>query len=89
MNNFTKISNRIYVAQNQNGLNNSLYDCIGTEENGDGSYSKKLIRDMVENWPKQYPSIFIIMDHTFEGSYIYLEIVSENENLLTHIKNLN
>ena len=69
MNNFKKITGHLYTARNQNGFNNALYDYFGEET----SYTKKEIREMIQNHPTIYPTAFVIVDMTFECNRMYIE----------------
>ena len=83
--NAIKLSSNLYVVNNQNGVEQSLYDYFGHNSN-EQRYSKKEIRKMLQNYPKRtkkyhsrglsvYPCAFVIIDQTFECGRIYLDIV--------------
>lgn len=76
MSNFKKITNHLYTVENQNGFNNALYDyfqCI--DEN---SKSKKEVREMIQNFPKTYPTTFVIIDQSFECGRVFIEIINSD-----------
>jgi hypothetical protein len=95
-NNGIRLSANLYVADNQNGFEQCLYDYFGHNTN-DPSYTKKEIREMVQNYPKYdpewhslghaiYPCAFVIIDHTFECGRIYIDIIPPfSFNELVHI----
>lgn len=72
--NYKKISQIIYLADNQNGFNQSLYDYFECNSN-ESNYSKKDIRKMIQNFPTKYPCVFAIIDKVFECNRIYIDIV--------------
>jgi len=73
--NFKKESRLRYRAKNQNGFNAALYDFFeATDEGKDNSYSKKKIRECVQNWPTKYPCKITIISQMFECSRIYVDI---------------
>ena len=69
MSNFTHISANHYKVLNQNGFNNALYHYFSDEPH----FTKKRIREMVENYPTVYPCEIYIIDLTFECSRIFVE----------------
>lgn len=81
--NFKMITGHMYIAENQNGFNNSLYDYFGATDDGEGNeYSKKRVREMVQNIPPSYPIGIVIIDQTFECGRLYLEFF--NPDILKH-----
>jgi len=74
MGRFKKITGHLYSAENQNGFNNALYDYFSATDNGDNNtYSKKKVREMVQNFPEVYPTAFVIVDQSFECGRVYIE----------------
>jgi hypothetical protein len=74
--NFKRHINTIYTVYNQNGFNAALYDYFGL-----CNYSKKEIREMVQNHPTTYPKSIRIVDQSFECRRVYIEEINL-ENLL-------
>lgn len=81
-----KLSENLYVANNQNSFNQCLYDYFGCDdEDNDTRYSKKEIREMLQNYPipnehhskgtPVYPCAFVIIDKTYECGRIYVDII--------------
>lgn len=78
--NFYKHSNHCYSVKNQNGFNNALYHYFGATDNGEfGSLSKKEVRQMVQNYPKEYPSTIIVVDQSFEFNSLHIEQIKFTE----------
>lgn len=74
MSKFKKITGHLYVAENQNGFNNAMYDYFNaTNEGIENTKSKKQVRDMIQNFPTIYPIAFVIVDQSFECSRVYIE----------------
>jgi len=74
--NYKKLNSFIYSVKNQNGFNNACYDFFEAKnESIDNCYSKKEVRDMVENYPKKYPCEFMIIDKTFECLRFYVKVL--------------
>jgi hypothetical protein len=85
--NWRKLSTNLYLANNQNGFNNCLYNYFGAVDNPKfNQYSKKQIRQSVEDYPKYvpewhsggvpiYPCIFVLIDNMFECNRIYIDVV--------------
>lgn len=77
--NFRKISGHVYHIENQNGFNNALYDYFeASDDVKDNSYSKKKIREMVQNYPQSYPTYFVVIDQSFESGRVYIETFDLN-----------
>lgn len=77
--NFRMITGHMYIANNQNGFNNALYDYFQATDTGDtNAYSKKQVREMVQNIPPYYPVGIVIIDQTFECGRLYLEFFNPN-----------
>lgn len=74
MGKFTKITDHVYHVENQNGFNNALYDYFDVlRDDGGGTREKKEIREMVQNFPKKYPTTIVIVDQSFECRRVYIE----------------
>lgn len=74
MSKFRKITGHVYNVENQNGFNNALYDYFGATDDGkDNTHLKKKVREMVQNFPKSYPTTIVIIDQSFECSRVYIE----------------
>lgn len=73
MSEFKKITRHLYTAKNQNGFKNALYDFFGAAYNTPLAYSKKEVREMIQNYPESYPTAFVIVDESHEGRRIYIE----------------
>lgn len=76
--NFYCHSPHLYTVVNQNGLNNALYHYMDVGRNKWGS-TKEEVRKMLQNYPKHYPSTFIIIDQSFECARLYIEEIDINE----------
>lgn len=73
--NFQKLSKYSYFVKNQNGLNNAIYDFYEANDVGSPSeYSKKELRQALQNFPKKYPCEITIIDEMFECWRFYLDI---------------
>lgn len=77
---FIRRSESCYWVRNQRGFNAALYDYFGAVNgHGDGShhfcYTKKSVRQMVQNWPKSYPATIIIRSQAFECGRVYIEFL--------------
>lgn len=71
---FRKITSHVYNVENQNGFNNALYDYFGDTDDGkDNTHSKNKVREMVQNFPKIYPTTIVIIDQSFECGRVYIE----------------
>jgi hypothetical protein len=81
MENYVYLVASIYIAKNQNGFAQAVY-----EECYDGSHTKKELREMLQSYPKSYPCIFSIDDNSFEESRIYIHIY-DKDGLETSLKN--
>ena len=58
--NYIKISHNVFVVKNQNGFNNSIYEFMyGPKYDNDGFYTKKELRQMVNDYPRNYPSLVV------------------------------
>ena len=58
--NYIKISHNVFVVKNQNGFNNSIYEFMyGSKCDTDGFYTKKELRQMVNDYPRNYPSLVV------------------------------
>ncbi len=80
MSKFSKITNHLYKVENQNGLNNALYDYFQTTDNGeDFTKSKKTVRSMIKDKPPYYPISFVIVDFSFECGRVSLEFFDLEE----------
>lgn len=84
--NFIKLSNSIYIANNQNGFNQAVYDFFGHNDNELPIYhTKKELRSMNYNYPHYdksgnhpYPCMFAIVDDTFNQGRYYIDIIPKN-----------
>ena len=51
MSRFWKITGHLYKVENQNGLNNALYNYFGATDNGENNTkSKKEVREMIQKF---------------------------------------
>lgn len=58
--NYIKISCNVFVVKNQNGFNNSIYEFMyGPNYDNNGFYTKKELRQMVNDYPRNYPSLVV------------------------------
>ena len=74
MSRFRKITGHVYNVENQNGFNNALYHYFGATDNGENNtYSKKEVREMVQNFPEMYPTTIVIIDNSFECGRVFIE----------------
>lgn len=74
MGKFRKITGHVYNVENQNGFNNALYDYFSaTDDGNNNTKSKKTVKEMVQNFPKIYPTTIIIIDQSFECGRVYIE----------------
>lgn len=72
---FFNITGEVYVCKNQNGFNAALYDCFGTAEDGNSLSSKKQLREMIREYPSEYPAIVRFVDEVFECSRIHVFVL--------------
>ena len=76
-----RISPNIFVVKNQNGFNKALYEYKkpdNGEYDGKINYSKKELRQMIDNYPTCYPAI-VILNFIWEISKIEVEIINDTE----------
>ncbi len=74
MSKFRKITGHVYKVKNQNGFNNALYDYFGASDNEEpNTYTKSKVREMIQNYPKIYPTTIVIIDNSFECGRVYIE----------------
>ena len=74
MSKFKQITEHLYTAENQNGFTNALYHYFNaTDDGNNNTYSKKKVKEMVQNYPKTYPTSFVIVDKSFECGKVYIE----------------
>ncbi|MGI9835709.1 hypothetical protein ACJPQX_20925 [Vibrio vulnificus] len=74
--NFVQLFGRVYKVRNQNGFNNALYHSLGCAEN-DGKalyYTKKELRESVQNWPERYPALVEFEDKMLECKRVYVSV---------------
>lgn len=73
--NYIHISANTYLVKNQNAFNAALYFEYGCKEDDTGLYSKKELRDMIQNYPKEYPAIVVILDRDFGCWRIHVNVL--------------
>lgn len=74
MSKFKRITGHLYTAKNQNGFKNALYDYFNaTDNSGNNTFSKKQVREMIQNHPVSYPTAFVIINKSFECGRVYIE----------------
>lgn len=75
-----RISPNIFVVKNQNGFNKALYEFKKPDNGiyGGNNYTKKELRQMVDNYPKQYPCV-INLNFVWEISKIIVDIIADSE----------
>lgn len=85
---YKRISPSVYIAENQTGFEQALYEYFEATDNGDNnSYTKKEIRKSLVSFPTCYPCIFSINSQMFECSRIYIHSkqIGKKSNILSRI----
>lgn len=77
--NYIKISYNVFVVKNQNGFNNSIYEFMyGPNYDNDGFYTKKELRQMVNDYPRNYPSL-VVFGKNAEVQKINVNVFDETQ----------